>query len=146
MLLLPMLLLLLLSLFMLLLLLNILLLYFLTHLAACCILVDSADPLLLSKYPEGYLGCLYLAPPGPLLPLPLHVSSPLPLHPGLLAAPPVTQGSQLESHQPSGDTGNWRSGWQSRQEKPSHTMTARSKQWLPLQTEQKLYVGLMKTN
>jgi hypothetical protein len=99
----------------------------------------------LSKYPEGYLGCLCPAPPGPLLPLPLHASLPLPLHPGLLAAPPVTQGSQLESHRPPGNTGNWRSGRQSRQEKLSHTMTARSKQWLPLQTAKKLFVGWMNT-
>ena len=106
MLLLLLLLLLLLSLFKLLLLLNILLLGFLTHLTACGILVDSADPFLLSKYPEGYLGCLCPAPPGPLLPLPLHASLPLPLHPGLLAAPPVTQGSQLESHRRPGNTGN----------------------------------------
>ena len=99
-------LLLLLSLFLLLLLLKILHIYFSTHLAACCILFDSADPLLLFKYLEGYLGCLCPLPPGPLLPLPLYASSPLPLHPGLLAAPPVTQGSQLESHRPPGNTGN----------------------------------------
>ena len=63
-------LLLLLSLFLLLLLLKILHIYFSPHLAACSILVDTADPLLLSKYPEWYLGCLCPAPPWPSPPPP----------------------------------------------------------------------------